>query len=62
MAKTLTFAPNKPNAWLLLLAWVFLIVFFVEMDNFIETGPTMVWVSWVIPLFITEILLQWNKE
>lgn len=35
---------------------------FVEMGNFIERGPTMIWVSWVIPLFITEIILQWNRK
>lgn len=35
---------------------------FVEMGNFIERGPTMIWVCWTIPLFITEIILQWNKK
>ncbi|RPA68633.1 DUF2306 domain-containing protein [Cyclobacteriaceae bacterium YHN15] len=35
---------------------------FVEMGNFIERGPTMIWVSWVIPLFVTEMILQWNKK
>lgn len=34
----------------------------VEMGTFIERGPTMIWVSWTIPLFITEIILQWNKK
>lgn len=35
---------------------------FVEMGNFIERGPTMIWFSWTIPLLITEIVLQWNKK
>jgi hypothetical protein len=35
---------------------------FVEMGNFIERGPTMIWVSWAIPLFVTEMVLQWNKK
>jgi uncharacterized membrane protein len=34
----------------------------VEMGNFIERGPTIAWVSWVIPLFVTEIILQFNKK
>lgn len=32
------------------------------LGNFIERGPTIVWMSWVIPLFITNIILQWNKK
>jgi len=33
-----------------------------ELGDFFDRAPTMVWISWVIPLFITEIILQWNKE
>lgn len=34
----------------------------VENANFLERGATLIWVSWVIPLFITEMVLQWNKR
>jgi hypothetical protein len=34
----------------------------VELASFIERGPTLIWISWVVPLFITEIILQWNKK
>jgi len=33
-----------------------------EIGNFIERGPTIGWICWTIPLFITEIVLQWNKK
>jgi uncharacterized membrane protein len=33
-----------------------------ELGNFIERGPTEIWVSWAVPLLITEIVLQWNKK
>ncbi|VAV86192.1 hypothetical protein MNBD_BACTEROID02-228 [hydrothermal vent metagenome] len=33
-----------------------------ELGNFIERGPTLIWVCWAIPLFITEMVLQWNKK
>lgn len=34
----------------------------VENANFLERGATLIWVSWVIPLFIAEMVLQWNKR
>jgi len=45
-----------------LFRWLNSTPYFVEMGNFIERGPTMIWVSWVIPLFVTEMILQWNKK
>ena len=33
-----------------------------ELGNFVERGPTEIWVSWAIPLFVTEIILQWKKK
>ncbi len=36
--------------------------FFVELGNFIERGPTIGWLCWAIPLFFTEIIIQWNKK
>ncbi len=33
-----------------------------DLGTFIERAPTIGWISWVIPLFITEIVLQWNKK
>jgi len=45
-----------------LFRWLNSTPYFVEMGNFIERGPTMIWVSWTIPLLITEIILQWNKK
>lgn len=32
------------------------------MDKFEERGPTMIWLSWTIPLQITEIILSWKKK
>lgn len=42
--------------------WLVDLPFIVELGNFIERAPTVVWVSWVLPLYITEIVLQWNKK
>ncbi|MFC4720871.1 DUF2306 domain-containing protein [Geojedonia litorea] len=36
--------------------------FVQSLGSFIEHAPTSIWVSWVIPLFITEMVLQWNKK
>mgnify|MGYP002783901183 FL=1 len=32
------------------------------MEKFSERGPTMAWLSWTIPLLITEIVLSWKKK
>jgi hypothetical protein len=32
------------------------------MPEFEERGPTIGWLSWTIPLLITEIVLSWNKK
>ncbi len=32
------------------------------MEKFTERGPTMGWLSWTIPLLITEIVLSWKKK
>ena len=45
-----------------LFRWITSQPFYYELGPFKETGPTAVWVSWVIPLLITEIVLQWNKK
>lgn len=42
--------------WLNGMAWIH------ELGNFTVVGPNLIWISWVIPLFITEIILQWNKK
>ncbi len=35
---------------------------FVEnLGDFIETGPTTIWVSFAIPLLIAEICISWNR-
>ena len=34
----------------------------IELGSFAERAPTIVWLVWVIPLFITEIILQWNRK
>ncbi|MFD2202670.1 DUF2306 domain-containing protein [Shivajiella indica] len=36
--------------------------FYYELGNFPETGTNAIWVSWAIPLFITEIIFQWNRK
>lgn len=33
-----------------------------EFGNFTVVGPNLIWISWTIPLFLTEIILQWNKK
>jgi len=32
------------------------------MESFEERGPACIWLSWAIPLFFTEVILQWNKK
>lgn len=32
------------------------------METFEERGPTCIWISWAVPLFFTELILQWNKK
>ena len=32
------------------------------MNNFEERGPTMVWLSWTVPLLVTEIILSWKRK
>ena len=32
------------------------------MPTFEERGPTVIWISWAIPLLITEVILQWKKK
>lgn len=45
-----------------LFRWLNSQAFYNDLGTFIETGPTAIWLSWVLPLFITEIVLQWNKR
>ena len=42
--------------------WLVDLPFVVELGDFIERAPTVGWVTWVFPLLITEIVLQWNKK
>ncbi len=32
------------------------------MNKFEERGPTIIWLSWTVPLLITEIVLSWKKK
>ncbi len=32
------------------------------MSTFEERGPTTIWLSWTIPLLITEVVLSWKKK
>jgi uncharacterized membrane protein len=32
------------------------------MPTFEERGPACIWMSWVIPLFFAEVILQWKKK
>lgn len=32
------------------------------MEDPSQRAPTVIWISWAIPLLITEIALQWNKK
>jgi hypothetical protein len=42
--------------------WLVALPAIVALGSFIERGPTVLWISWVVPLFITNIILQWNKK
>lgn len=42
--------------WLSEMEWI------TSQGTFVEYGPTIGWLSWVIPLFFTDILLNWNKK
>jgi len=33
-----------------------------DLGSFVERAATIGWACWVIPLFITEMVLQWNKK
>lgn len=45
-----------------LFRWLNGMVWIHELGSFTEIGPNLIWISWVIPLFFTEIILQWNKK
>ena len=32
------------------------------MQKFDERGPAVIWFSWTIPLFVTEVVLNWKKK
>lgn len=32
------------------------------MPTFEERGATCIWLSWTVPLFFTEVVLQWHKK
>jgi uncharacterized membrane protein len=32
------------------------------MPTFEERGPACIWMSWVIPLFVAEVIMQWHKK
>ncbi|RXK60823.1 DUF2306 domain-containing protein [Lacibacter luteus] len=32
------------------------------MPQFTDRGPTLIWLSWVVPLFITEMIISFNKK
>lgn len=31
-------------------------------EDVAQRAPTVIWISWAIPLLITEVVLQWNKK
>jgi len=33
-----------------------------EYGSFLEVGPSIIWASWVIPVFIADIIFGWNKK
>ena len=43
-----------------LFRWLVDLPFVAELGNFIERAPTVGWGSWVIPLGIVEMIIQWN--
>jgi len=32
------------------------------MPTFVERGPACIWMSWAIPLFFAEVIMQWRKK
>jgi len=45
-----------------LFRWIVDLPFIVELGNFIERAPTVGWLAWAVPLFITEMVIGWNKK
>ena len=45
-----------------LFRWLIDLPFIAGLGDFIERAPTVAWITFVIPLFITEIILQWNND
>jgi len=35
--------------------------FVVELGSFPERAPTMIWLSWVVPFLVAEVILQWKR-
>ncbi|WP_242092839.1 DUF2306 domain-containing protein [Aestuariivivens sediminicola] len=42
--------------------WLYELPMLQDLGTFIERGPTTIWVSWTVPLLITEIFISWNKK
>lgn len=42
--------------------WITDLPFLTSLGSFIERVPSAAWISFVVPLFITEIILQWNSD
>ena len=42
--------------------WLIDLPFIASLGNFVERAPTVAWFSLAIPLFITEVILQWNSD
>lgn len=41
--------------------WLNELSYVQDLGKFVERGPTEIWISWVLPLFITEMILQGRK-
>lgn len=46
----------------ILFRWVVDFPFIIDLGSFVERAPSVAWVSFTIPLFITEIILNWNGD
>lgn len=44
-----------------LFRWMNELPFMQSLGSFVERGPTEIWISWAVPLFFTELILQGRK-
>lgn len=41
--------------------WIENLPFVSQLGSFSETAPTLIWISWAIPLLIAEVFISWSR-